>query len=139
MPAIKGFYSIVAIVAGLALFAACGPTRTIGGSVGSNSHPSEFISARGDLDDVPAAVAAAVRDQEIAVVSRSSDRNQWTFTLLTIRDEPGRLSATSQEGAIVLRCSLGHFGDGDRERQLLDRTARRLSELAGVGARPLRW
>jgi len=139
MHVIKGFCSIIAIAASLSLLTACGPIRTIGGSAGSSSRPSEAVSARGDWDDVPAAVAAAVRNQEVAIVSRSSDGNQWTFTLLTIRDEPGQLVATSLDGAIALRCTLGHFGDADREKQLLDRTARRLSELAGVGARPLRW
>ncbi|MBX3377819.1 MAG: hypothetical protein KF678_12545 [Phycisphaeraceae bacterium] len=97
------------------------------------------MPARGDWDDVPAAVAAAVRNQEVAVVSRSEEAGTWTFRLLTIRDEPGVLTATAQDGAIILTCKLGHYGDADREKQLLERTARRLNELAGVGAYPLRW
>lgn len=132
------FVGVVVILLSTAL-SACGPTKTIGGTVGAVSGSSAPMPARGDWDDVPAAVAAAVRNQEVAVVSRSEEAGTWTFRLLTIRDEPGVLTATAQDGAIILTCKLGHYGDADREKQLLERTARRLNELAGVGAYPLRW
>lgn len=135
----KGFLVMIVVTLLLIAPSACGPTRTIGGADGIVSTSSKPLVVRGDWDDIPAAVAAAINNQEIAIVSRTAEPNRWTFTLLTIRDEPGLLVATAQDGAIVLTCRLGHFGDADRERQLLERMGRRLSELAGVGAFPLRW
>lgn len=81
----------------------------------------------------------ALRWQEVAVLSVQRRDDEKDFELLTIHDEPGRLEARRNNDSIDLTCTLGHFGDSQRERKVLDRVTRRLRELAGVGARPLSW
>lgn len=136
----------IAMVAAAIAIGACAGISTIGSTTGRSQVASGERVVDGDWDDVSASVAAAVRDQEVAILSEVKTDDVVTFELLTIKDEPGRLEARRGKGeagggesTITLTCRLGHFGDADRERALMDRTARRLKELAGVGAAPLGW
>ncbi len=105
--------------------------------VGVSRVPSGQVVARGDWDDVAASVYAAVRDQEVAIVSETAGAQTLEFGLLTIRDERGMLVATrGLHDEVVLTCTIGN-GEPDRERMLMQRVSRRLKELHGVGTRPM--
>jgi hypothetical protein len=109
-----------------------------------DSPPRELV-ARGDWDDVRAAVQVSVPKVEAAVLSAERTDTEYRFTLRTINSEPGWLVASREADADVsgpipirLTARIGHFGAPEHERQLLEAVRRRLEALAGVGTRPNR-
>ncbi len=104
--------------------------------------------ARGDWDDLDAAVEVACMRHEIARVSAADEptgdagSRRRVFTLVTAGSEPVSIQATGQgvtdPGDIVLTVRVGHFGDERRERAIARTLSRRLRDLAGVTVAPLR-
>lgn len=104
--------------------------------------------ARGDWDDLDAAVEVACMRHEIALVSATDEHpgesgsRRRVFTLVTAGSEPVSITAAGQRttdpGDIVLTVGVGHFGDERRERAIARTLSRRLRDLAGVTVAPLR-
>ena len=101
------------------------------------------VTVRADWDDLDSAVLVGVGAAETAVLEwpEVSD-NPRVYRLTTIHDEPGALTASGSPGPgpseVRLEARLGRFGDAERERLLLGAIRRRLLQLAGVGAAPIR-
>ena len=98
---------------------------------------------KADWNDVAASLYAAMREQGVTILSEKHEPLEQRFELLTIRDERGLLTATrgSQERdpvLIELRCTIGHVRNPALEKRVLDRVVRRLGDLMGVDARPIR-
>lgn len=108
--------------------------------------------ARGDWDDLDAAVEVACMRHEIALVSSADVQpaampgepgtRARVFTLVNAGSEPVSITAagqgTTDPGDIVLTVRVGHFGDERRERAIARTLSRRLRDLAGVTVAPLR-
>jgi hypothetical protein len=108
--------------------------------------------ARGDWDDLDAAVEVACMRHEIALVTATDEPpdaadaaqrvRRRTFNLVTAGSEPVRIDAAStgasDPGDIVLTVRVGRFGDQRRERAIARTMTRRLRDLAGVTVAPLR-
>lgn len=96
-----------------------------------------------DWADVEAAVLVGASAAEMAVLGDEAGEGERAFRLLTIRDESAELRArtaapeSERPVPIELSARVGHFGDPERERVLLEAVARRLRDLAGVDYRPL--
>lgn len=98
-----------------------------------------LAQARGDWDDLDAAVSLAARHAELTVVERlQHDPDRVEYRLLTHREEPGELIAQRRDGVIHLHARIGRWGRPELERQLLDHLRRRLAQLQGVDAAPAR-
>jgi hypothetical protein len=110
---------------------------------------------RGDWDDVEAAIWTAAGQMEIAVERiEGGGRGEDTLraTLRTVRSEPVTLVARRLSGdaegtggqraegeRIELEAQFGRFPDpDDRARRLVELMERRLGQLQGVGAAPIR-
>jgi hypothetical protein len=106
---------------------------------------------RGDWDDLDAAVEVAASKVEMSVLSSTDpSSNPRVFRLVTVTDEPGRLTVrrsppTRPPGAsppapelFQVEASVGRFGDPQREQALIDAFRRRLEALAGVDFAPLK-
>lgn len=106
----------------------------------------------GDWSDVHAAALTATEPMELAIIERREPgMGVIEFSLLSVRSESGVLIAelveptelmgdgrAEGEGVqIRLRARIGLFGDPQRERELIDRAASRLAELAGRGTAPI--
>jgi len=110
------------------------------------AHEDRWSVARivADADDLEAALIVAAGRQTVAIEEQHEpEPGRVVFRLRTAAGPPGVLEASwnPEEGSpteIVLRARLGHFGDPEAERTLLRRTARRLEQLRGPGAAPLR-
>jgi hypothetical protein len=118
----------------------CSPISTLAVPSGSTGGEGQEVTVKGDWNDVTASVYAAIRDQEVALLSEKRTADRVTYELLTARDEPVRLVATrtADQDSITLRSRFGHFGDPARERRFTERIASRLRDLAGVDYRPIR-
>ena len=127
--------------------------------------PPERVLAMGNWNDVDAAVDAGARAAEMAVVTRRLDEGERTRTyeLVTVHDEPARLTATVRAGGadvpsargsptrhrtggtpmpqgagpIELTASVGRFGDTTQERRLLRAVRVRIEMRSGVDSAPL--
>ncbi len=111
------------------------------------------IVTNGDWDDLKAAIDYAAGIQEMAFVREVAfqleplevaelpTRRRW-FDLVTVGDEPVKLSframSSAQPTDMVITARVGRFGDGPRERQLLDTIKTRLDQLAGVDVAPIK-
>lgn len=98
-----------------------------------------LTQARGDWDDLDAAVSLATQRTELAVLERlphGPDRVE--YRLLTPREEPGELIAQRRDGVIHLHVRIGRWGRPELERRFLDHLRRRLAQLQGVDAAPAR-
>lgn len=130
------------------------------GSGASFYAPAERCLATGDWNDIAPAVEAGARAAEMAVVgsTQSDDGRSLTFDLVTVTDEPARLTATTRSarpdnrspsttssawnagagaGPLELSATVGRFGDTKKERTLLRAVRRRLEQLSGVDSSPL--
>lgn len=105
------------------------------------------IVARGDWNDVLAAVTVAVPSIDAAVLKVTSAGDEQRFEIETAGADPGWLVAVPDGSAdpkspdpirIRLTAAVGLFGDPAREAKLLEATRKRLADLAGVGFAPLR-
>lgn len=98
-----------------------------------------------DWDDVRAAVTAALGKSELVLVRLDTpEPDQLAYTLRTSRDEPASLTVRRLDPAdspdpvhLALTCSVGRFGDADREREFLALVAERLEQLKGVEVAPI--
>jgi len=101
--------------------------------------PPSAASGPGDWTDVRAALEAAARRSQLAIVSSSGGDGEIEFRLVGSRGEPGRLRAAKVSGLIELEAQIGLFGDPRAEARLLRDTQRRLEQLRGVDVSPIRW
>lgn len=102
---------------------------------------SSELTVIADWNDVEAAAIVAVEPYETVILGSTPGDRVHTFDLLTIMDDTGTLTARRDTDAadlipIHLTCTLGLFGDPDRERAILRDAAARLRALAGVEYRP---
>jgi len=108
----------------------------------ATSPATSTVNVAGDWNDVAAALEVAIRDQGFAVLSETRGELAHEFELLTIRDEPGSITArrdtTDSASSITLTCRIGAVGDPRREQPLLAAMTKRLKDLAGVDYRPVR-
>ncbi len=134
------------------------PPGVVGG--GSGLLPdAETAEVAADYDDIDAAVGVAAGKNEMAVLW-SNDRTESPrrFYLRTVKDEPVYLfigrqpnfekprpppssrdpKAVPPPDQIVMRCTVGRFGDSSREEDLLDDITDRLEELQGKRSAPIR-
>jgi hypothetical protein len=99
-----------------------------------------------DWNDVEAAAIVAVDRNETVILSQSATELEYTFEIMSILDQHGKLIAQRDPGdvgatkpiPIRLRCEFELAGDAARSSAILDQARRRLSDLAGVDVRPLR-
>lgn len=135
--------------AGLIVALAC--LGALGACAGGPGFPERGGSSQGsarvvvgDWDDVDAAVDLACSVSQTAIVSRTIEGAERRYELLVLGDEPGWVVARQierdQAGAdeITLRACLGAYGEPAWEEQFLDATQRRLRELHGRDAAPIR-
>jgi hypothetical protein len=135
-----------------------GCSSNVGVTEGVGLLPSASTSeVNADYDDIDAAVAVAAGKNEMAVLwSNQRSESPRRFYLKTVRDEPvylfigrqpsfepPRPSQRNQTGAkppedLVMRCTVGRWGDDRREEDLLDAIEDRLDELRGKDAAPIR-
>jgi hypothetical protein len=133
------------------LLPGCGtaPSRPAAASH-ATPEPGGAIVARGDWDDLPAAIVAAASRHELAQTgSESPEAGVRRFTLVSVRSEPievvaRRVGGTpGEEPALELTGSWGRFPDTyesrDRLARLLKSVADRLGQLNGVDVAPIRW
>jgi hypothetical protein len=123
--------------------AACSPISTLAVPSNQAGPASGELAVQGDWNDVTASVYAAIRDQEVAMLSELRSEGRIEFEFMTAQDEPVTLVAVrtgeGDEGVtITLTSRFGHFGDPMRERKFMERVASRLRDLAGVDYRPIR-
>lgn len=108
------------------------------------------VTARGDWNDVRAALLVGCTAAECDVVSddypsRGLPQSAVRFELLLVSGEEGWITFTRGPGGadprgpetITMRANLGLYRRLDREKALLDATARRLEVLAGVDWAPI--
>lgn len=87
----------------------------------------------GDFDDIDAAVRVAATKAEVAVVSsRALSQDAIEYELVTLTGEPGRLRVERRNDNLQAECSIGRFGDPERENRLLEALRSRLRDLYGV-------
>ena len=106
---------------------------------------ASVMTVRGDWNDVEAALLVSLQDAETAVLDQRATEVEQVFDLLGVEGEPGTLTATraasevGNKGPIPIRieCTIGLFGEPQREALLLEAMARRLARLAGVDYAPL--
>jgi len=131
------------LAAGLAGLAGCDNTFRADPAGVPLAGGGHSVTVRADWDDLDSAVLVGVGTAETAVLEwpEESD-NPRVYTLATVRDEPGDLTASGEPrtgpSEIYLEARLGRFGAPQRERLLLGAVRRRLLQLAGVGAAPIR-
>lgn len=124
----------------LALLVGCGP-----GFVEREAGPEEWsqVGARGDWDDLDAALEVAAARVGMAVVGSSPGEERRAFELVTAGDEPVSLEISKAPGAgegdLVLRCRVGRFGYDARQAWLLEALGHRLEQLRGVETAPVSW
>lgn len=105
--------------------------------------PGTSMDMNGDWDDVGASVRVAAGQCEMAVVSsKETDPGRaHEFTLVILGDEPATLrfetKADTDPRLIHAWASVGTYGDQARERDLLTRVNRRLTQLRGRDWAPL--
>ncbi|HZW09936.1 MAG TPA: hypothetical protein VFF69_08535 [Phycisphaerales bacterium] len=125
------------------------PGCASGGSgrpAGAPASGATRIEVLGDWDDVRSSVGVGLSQVGIAPLRvNSPEPDRLEYALRTPRDEPGRLTlerlAPAHEPdpvAIAITCSIGRFGDPEREAQLVARIRRRLEQLRGVEIAPIR-
>lgn len=124
----------------IAAIAACASKPAV--STVERTNGTTIVAARGDWNDVPASVYASISTAEVAILSESSSETSYTFELLSILDQNGRLTVARAIGSpservnLTLTCSIGLLGDPVREETLVRAVAARLKELEGVDYRP---
>ena len=99
-----------------------------------------------DWDDVEAAVSVALSNTELVKVGvNRADPARRVYTLRTSKDEPAGLTierlgplVDGEPVTLLATCSIGRFGDAEREREFLGLIVRRLEQLRGVEVAPLR-
>lgn len=113
------------------------------------SHPDSaervsWIEARGDWNDLDAAMEVAASKVESAVVTREDlPGGVSRFTLVTSTDEDGWLRATALAPItpatlpMRLEARFGATGDSARESRLLEALRARLEQLAGKDWAPM--
>ena len=132
--------SWIVTCAALVVLAGCASSGP--GRASQAGAPGETVVI-GDWNDVEAAAVVAADENETAIVTQELGEKEQVFELLTILDEPGKLVAQREgEGVdkvpIRLTCSVGLFGNPQREASILRSAAGRLEDLAGVDFRPRR-
>jgi hypothetical protein len=122
------------------------PGAVAGGNGMLASASTDSVDA--DYDDIDAAVGVAAGKNEMAVVwANGVTDSPRRFYLRTVRDEPvylfiGRQPSFDRPPArdpkapdpgehLLMRCTVGRFGDERREEDLLDAVRKRLDELHG--------
>ncbi len=129
----------VAAVAALMLGSGgCGGARFPGRGV--ESAGSQRVVA-GDFDDVDAAVDVACSASELAIVTKATDEDGTRrFEMVTVGDELAW--ATAREvvgsGGIEVRVRIRADGDAAWEKAFLDAVQKRLGQLRGPNAAPVR-
>jgi len=98
---------------------------------------------RGDWDDVEAAIWTAAGRMEIAVEQIEWGQDVLRATLRTVQSEPvtvvARRLGAAETGRIEVEAQFGRFPEPDsRARRLVELIGRRLGQLEGVGAAPVR-
>lgn len=105
---------------------------------------SPSTRTRADWDDVRASVAGALGECDLVLVRLDTPRpGLLVYTLRSSRDEPAvltvrRLDQEPDPVGLELTCSIGRFGDPERERDFLRLVADRLGQLRGVEVAPIR-
>jgi hypothetical protein len=99
---------------------------------------STVEQVQADYDDVRAAVLATVRDIDMVVVEDIIGDQESVFVLRCRNDEPAKLIATRMNSSIQLAATVGRFGDGAAQRDLIRGVAMRLRALSGRDHAPLR-
>ncbi len=105
-----------------------------------------YIVVKGDWNDVGAALAVGSGSLYLALTdARLNDEVEVQYEFVDVIDQPGFFTARRNPGPIPpvpeyleLGASIGRFGDEKREREFLAAIARRLGDLAGADAAPIR-
>jgi hypothetical protein len=95
-------------------------------------------TVRADYDDVRAAVLATVREIDMVIIEETIGDNESLFVLRCRNDEPAKLIATRVDASVELSATVGRFGDGAAQRDLIRGVAERLRALRGRDHAPLR-
>jgi len=93
---------------------------------------------RADYDDVRAAVLATARDIDMVIVDERIGEHESVFVLKCRNDEPATLMAKHADENVEISASVGRFGDGAAQRDLVRGVASRLRVLSGRDHAPLR-
>lgn len=104
-----------------------------------------ILRVEADWDDAEAAVSAALGKSELVKVRlERAGGSRLVYVLRTSRDEPAEFTITRGDRwgwadpvPLLLTCSIGRFGDPQREREFLALVAERLGQLRGVEVAPL--
>lgn len=122
-------------------------TRNPGSPPGA---PPTQITVVADWNDVYAAAQIAAGKNETAITSHSETPTEQVMELRTVTADSGRLTARRDTPApafgapdpapipIHLTCTVGLFGDAQRQGAILEWTRRRLEQLKGVDWAPVR-
>lgn len=106
-----------------------------------NPIPGSVVLTRGDWDDIGAAVLVGAGWAEMTPLSSQQTETSVVFLMITIDEEPGLLIVTPGSGGrLELRSVVGAAGERERDREaaLLRAVSRRLQQLSGVDAAPVR-
>lgn len=100
--------------------------------------PGLTAPAGGALRDLGPAVRVAADAVDMAILTYEQEPGGvHVYGLIGVRDEPGELRVVLGAGGepVSIECSVGHFGEPDRERSLERALRDRLAALeAGAGA-----
>lgn len=114
----------------------CGGARFPGRGV--ESAGSERV-VLGDFDDVDAAVDVACSANELAIVTKATDEDGTRrFEMVTVGDEPAWATAREADGRVEMRVRIRAVGDAAWEDGFLDAVQKRLGQLRGPNAAPVR-
>ncbi|MCC6678679.1 MAG: hypothetical protein IT436_16220 [Phycisphaerales bacterium] len=124
--------------------AGCGSTPAPAPRADATATSPTSITVRGDWDDVGPALEVALSRAQMAILTQTENGpDRLRYDLLTIASDPATLTATRAPGAgndlidIQLEARVGHFGDPQRELDLLTPLAARLRQLAGKDFAPV--
>jgi hypothetical protein len=120
----------------------CAAGAGSGASAREAPQPAREV-VRGDWDDVEAAIWTAAVQLEIAVERIEWGEDVLRATLRTVRSEPvtvvARRLGAAETGRIEVEAQFGRFPEpDDRAGRLVEAIGRRLGQLEGVGAAPMR-
>lgn len=108
-------------------------------AVATESGPSAQVVA-GDWDDLDAAVDVGLEAAEVAVLRREVSDTQGRWELVSIRDQLGELviRRAGEPDKLTVEATIDQPRDPEREGRLVSAVCRRLRQLYGQGAAPLR-
>lgn len=144
--------AMVGVVSSVMVASGCAGPDVIGrGS--PTTPPGTTREIAGDMDDVDAAVDVAISASQLALVRREEpEPGVVRYTLVTLGDEPGvavvreggregasvGANGEASVGAIVVTVRIRARGDDAWEKRFLDALAKRLGQLRGVDAAPIK-